>query len=275
MSAPYNGEPLPTEAFSHAERVLNTDIACGGRNLKAKTVAKAGAARRREQEGPSGHVAFEITMTDAALYKLAKRAGIAVQWRDFAGGRHQVTVETLRRVLDAMDLPCATPNDLEESLRSFESQAMPALLTATIGRTVHLPVEARPQHVRIQFESGDFADVQVESEGHGVSLPPFREIGYHQIEIGDERISIAAAPARCKTVSDIAPGERIWGLAAQVYGLRSAGDCGLGDMAGVAALGQAAANMGADVLALSPLHALFAADPSHFQPVFAIEPYVL
>ena len=205
-------------------------------------------------------------MTDAALYKLAKRAGIAVQWRDFAGGRHQVTVETLRRVLDAMDLPCATPNDLEESLRSFESQAMPALLTATIGRTVHLPVEARPQHVRIQFESGDFADVQVESEGHGVSLPPFREIGYHQIEIGDERISIAAAPARCKTVSDIAPGERIWGLAAQVYGLRSAGDCGLGDMAGVAALGQAAANMGADVLALSPLHALFAADPSHFSP---------
>jgi 4-alpha-glucanotransferase len=66
--------------------------------------------------------------------------------------------------------------------------------------------------------------------------------------------------------SDIAPGRRIWGLAAQVYGLRSDGDCGIGDTAGVVALGQAAASMDADVLALSPLHALFAADPGHFSP---------
>jgi hypothetical protein len=52
--------------------------------------------------------------------------------------------------------------------------------------------------------------------------------------------------------SDIAPGRRIWGLAAQVYGLRSDGDCGIGDTAGVVALGRAAASMDADVLALSP-----------------------
>jgi 4-alpha-glucanotransferase len=205
-------------------------------------------------------------MTDAAVYKLAKRAGIAVQWRDFAGRSHQVTVETLRQILAAMDLPSATPNDLQESNRSLESQAMPALLTATIGRAAQLPVKTAEQKARIQFESGNVADVQVKTEGHGISLPPFREIGYHQIDIGDERIAIAATPARCTTVSDIAPGQRIWGLAAQVYGLRSAGDCGVGDMAGVVALGQAVANMDADVLALSPLHASFAADPSHFSP---------
>jgi 4-alpha-glucanotransferase len=60
------------------------------------------------------HAAFDSTMTDAAIYKLAKRAGIAVQWRDFAGRPHQVTVESLRRILAAMALPCASPNDLEE-----------------------------------------------------------------------------------------------------------------------------------------------------------------
>jgi 4-alpha-glucanotransferase len=205
-------------------------------------------------------------MTDAAIYKLAKRAGIAVQWRDFAGRPHQVTVESLRRILAAMALPCASPNDLEESLRSLASETMPALLTATTGRAVHLSVKAVGQKARIQFESGAVADVRLETNVHGISLPPFRESGYHQIDIGDERITVAAAPARCTMVSDIAPGRRIWGLAAQVYGLRSDGDCGIGDMAGVVALGQAAASMDADVLALSPLHALFAADPGHFSP---------
>jgi 4-alpha-glucanotransferase len=206
-------------------------------------------------------------MTDAALHKLAKRAGIAVQWRDFAGRPRQVATGTLRAILDAMNLPCVSPNDLEESLRSLEAQETPALLTTTIGRTLHLPYAKAYRHkAQIKFENGDVADVEAKPEGHGISLPPFQEIGYHQIEIGNESIAIAAAPLRCTMVSDIAPSERIWGLAAQVYGLRSARDCGIGDMAGVVALGEAAANLGADVLALSPLHALFPSDPSHFSP---------
>jgi 4-alpha-glucanotransferase len=90
---------------------------------------------------------------------------------------------------------------------------------------------------------------------------PFLESGYHQLDVGSERIVIAVAPARCTTISDITSAERIWGLAAQAYGLRSSEDCGIGDLAGVAALGQAAAKMKADVLQLSPLHALFTADP--------------
>jgi 4-alpha-glucanotransferase len=56
------------------------------------------------------------------------------------------------------------------------------------------------------------------------------------------------------------------GLAAQTYGLRSPDDCGIGDMAGVVALGRAAVALNAAALALSPTHALFAADPSHFSP---------
>jgi len=36
-----------------------------------------------------------------------------------------------------------------------------------------------------------------------------------------------------------------WGLAAQIYSLRSSGDGGIGNFAGVAALGRAAARRGA------------------------------
>jgi 4-alpha-glucanotransferase len=102
-------------------------------------------------------------MSDAAVYKLAKRAGVAVQWRDFAGRPHQVTVETLRRILVAMGLPCASPNDLQESIHSFEPQSTPALVTTTIGRQVRVPGRAIGQKVKIKFESGNVADVRAET----------------------------------------------------------------------------------------------------------------
>ena len=46
----------------------------------------------------------------------------------------------------------------------------------------------------------------------------------------------------------------------------SRGDGGIGDAAGIAALAECAGARGADALALSPLHALFGADPSRFGP---------
>jgi 4-alpha-glucanotransferase len=205
-------------------------------------------------------------MSDGAIYDLAKRAGIAVDWRDFAGRPHRVAVDSLRQILTAMDLPCATPNDLVESIQNLELNAMPPLITATINQPVHVPLNVAGQKAQIRFESGNVADLEVKAAAHGIMVPPLVEIGYHQLEIGSTRIAIAVAPARCTTITDITAGQRIWGLAAQIYGLRSPDDCGVGDMAGAVALGRAAANINADVLALSPLHALFAADPSRFSP---------
>ena len=90
--------------------------------------------------------------------------------------------------------------------------------------------------------------------------------GYHSVTIGGQVTTLAVAPARCMTVADLAPRERAWGIAAQIYGLRGPGDCGIGDAAGVIALAGQAAGLRADALALSPVHALFAADPNHFSP---------
>ena len=205
-------------------------------------------------------------MSDAATYDLAKRAGIAVEWRDFAGRPHRVALESLRQILAALDLPCGTPDDLAQSIRNLELHATPPLITATVGQPVHVPLAATAQKAQIKFEDGNVADLHIEAAAHGITLPPLRETGYHEVEIGPNHFTVAVAPVRCTTISDIAAGQRVWGLAAQIYGLRSANDYGIGDMAGAVALGQAAANMKADVLALSPVHALFGADPNHFSP---------
>jgi 4-alpha-glucanotransferase len=97
-------------------------------------------------------------------------------------------------------------------------------------------------------------------------LQGVKAIGYHTLDIGQAHITLAVAPARCVGVANIANRERLAGVAAQIYGLRHAGDCGIGDMSGVTALAQAAATRGLESLALSPVHALFAADPGQFSP---------
>ena len=97
-------------------------------------------------------------------------------------------------------------------------------------------------------------------------MPGLDRPGYHRLEMGDAEVTLAVAPPRCFTVEDVARGERIHGIAAQVYGLRRAGDGGTGDLGGVRALATSAARRGADALALSPMHALFPATPERFGP---------
>ena len=79
-------------------------------------------------------------------------------------------------------------------------------------------------------------------------------------------ITLAVAPASAYGVEDLAPSRRLWGLSAQLYGLRRSGDGGIGDFTALTGLVQRAAAAGAAALAISPVHAWFAADVGRFSP---------
>ncbi len=68
------------------------------------------------------------------------------------------------------------------------------------------------------------------------------------------------------TLEDVGRGQKLWGLAVQLYGLKRPGDSGIGDTTALAAFGKSAAAHGADAIAISPTHALFAARPDKFSP---------
>jgi 4-alpha-glucanotransferase len=208
-------------------------------------------------------------MNDAAVRQLSRDAGIAVQWTDHAGKRRRVAVDTLRRILAALGLPSDSANDRSHSRHLLAQERVPPLMTATAAAPIYLPIKmtGHSRRAHIVHEDGTASELTVAQTRNGVSVPPIQSIGYHTLEIDRTRITLAVAPPRCMTIADIvAPNARIAGLAAQIYGLRSQSDCGIGDLAGVTALAQAAATRQIDALALSPAHALFMADHGHFSP---------
>ncbi|HTQ77778.1 MAG TPA: 4-alpha-glucanotransferase [Burkholderiales bacterium] len=74
------------------------------------------------------------------------------------------------------------------------------------------------------------------------------------------------APPRTWRPPAIENGGRVWGIAAQLYALRSERNWGIGDFADLGPLLEWCAASGAAALGLSPLHALFAHDPARASP---------
>ena len=210
-------------------------------------------------------------MTDEVLRDLARRAGIAVEWQDYAGRAQVVAPPVLRRVLSALGLPADSSRELSASRRQLTKRSsladLPPLVTAVAGRPTRLDVggnEAQP--AELILERGETRQVALLPARGRLRIPAIAEIGYHRLCVEDREIVLAVSPARCRSIEDVVPDARLWGLAAQLYALNHPGDVGIGDLAGAADLARAAGAKGADAIALSPMHALYAADPARFGP---------
>lgn len=214
-----------------------------------------------------------MRVTDTAIRDLASSLGVAVTWNDFAGRPRTVSDDALRRILAALGFACETEGELagsREAVRALAAeQRRPPLVTASVGKDIalRLPDQVGEPRGELVLEDGTRRDVSLRQDHRGNWLvPAVGDPGYHRLHLAGTEIVLAVAPPRCVTVDDIAPGERLWGFAAQTYGLRRPGDGGIGEAGCIAALGVAAAQNGADALALSPSHALFTADSTRYSP---------
>ncbi|HTJ02545.1 MAG TPA: 4-alpha-glucanotransferase, partial [Methylovirgula sp.] len=203
---------------------------------------------------------------DQALADLAQRVGIAVDWVDASDRPQRVSPGVLRRILPALGVACANDGDIAESTQRLGHAQAPSMITCNVGEgfSASLPYK---RHARIIFEDGSREDIKPYAMDDGrLGFPSIERAGYHQLEIADACIPLAAAPKRCFSLDDAAKGDRLWGLAVQLYGLRRADDMGFGDTRALATLTQHAARLGADALALSPTHALFSGNLEKYSP---------
>ena len=186
-------------------------------------------------------------MNDQAILERARRAGIAVDWTDANGLPQRVSIASLSRILD--------------SLASAPPPAF-TLVTATVGEPIALPDVGGDAAGELHLEGGSTQPVAVSAH----RLPPIDTPGYHTLRFGGRELSLAVAPRRCFTIADFAPGERLWGLAVQIYSLKRGGDLGIGDTTALSMLAKSAGACGADALALSPAHSLFPDDLARIGP---------
>lgn len=196
-------------------------------------------------------------MSSPALNALADAAGLLVDWVDVYGRRQTVAPATLRAVLEALDLPCASDAQCRQSQDRLGSlHRVPAMITATVGEP--LAVDATPgTGYQLLDETGRVHQGTFDTQGRaaGVSAP-----GYYQLlqdGAGQRVLQVAVAPARCWSVGDACddPAARAWGVGLQVYSAPSQYDASIGDADGVLDWVRRVAAAGGDALALSPVHA--------------------
>lgn len=205
-------------------------------------------------------------MSDDALRRLARAAGLYVQWTDASGRPHEVKPDTLRSVLNALGYPSGEPAEIAESQHRLdcETKAIPQLIAAQERGSVHV---GHTRHARLRTNDGEWKDLALEpSKVGGASVRAPDAIGYHELELDSSTHILAVAPPRCYGIADATGGRKVAGLSLQLYSLRGGHSIGFGDFAALAEFATQAGEMGMDLLAVSPTHARFAADPERVSP---------
>ncbi|MBO1073884.1 4-alpha-glucanotransferase [Roseomonas marmotae] len=189
------------------------------------------------------------------------------EWRDAAGKPMTVEPDALRVLLGALGLPAASDAQVKESLAAHRQATRglrPPLVTAEAGAPVTLRIA--PGRYRIEAADGTGAEGEAEAMPGGARITAPTTPGYYTLECGARQLVLAVAPEHGHRITDACPEGRAWGLTAQIYSLRRGTPQGVGDYAALEGLAGPAAALGADAIAISPVHAQFSADPSRFSP---------
>lgn len=235
--------------------------------------------------------------TESALAELCQRLGVETEYVDNAGIRRGSPRSTLIAVLATLGYPAETTTEAVASIERFDRQAAARLIEpaivhrdneGTYSITVTRPASSGAERLRwhLEPETGDvvsgetrfddlplldgFATSGCLHERRRLDLPAPVALGYHRLRIAaataaDEG-ALIVAPRRAYRPPMLDDGRGLWGLAVQLYGLRSARNWGIGDFADLTAFLPPAVNAGAAAVSLNPLHALFPDDPEAASP---------
>src|SRR5215212_3599929 len=188
------------------------------------------------------------------LFAQAKAQGIQTEFLDGQGHRRVTDAAALKIILDA--LPPQAPGPLV---------GQPVVVRS--GRPSRTELRAT---ARLPVAWKIVADKEViargESSDHAIDWPRDVPLGVYRLQVSDaktaEDVPLISAPERAFGGEF----DRCWLLAAQLYGVRSARNWGMGDFTDLASLIALANHLGADGVGLNPLHALFDDRPGDCSP---------
>jgi 4-alpha-glucanotransferase len=236
--------------------------------------------------------------SETDLDRLAELYGLEPSYTDFYGHHRHTPDATQRALLAAMGVAAATDAEVAESLREARTREWRRLIepvrifTSSEPMQVDFSLPAQSADASIEWrlaaedgtvrEGGAALDdlhvvARTEIEGEArlrrrLHLPVELPLGYHDLQIAapgrgasEGAMRLIVAPERCFGADEMFA-RRLWGLSAQLYGLRSARNWGMGDFTDLADLCERSAPLGAATVGVNPLHALFPADANHDSP---------
>jgi 4-alpha-glucanotransferase len=237
-------------------------------------------------------------MEDSVIERLARLRGIGDAYHDYRGELRYFSLKTKTDLLRAMGCPVDDPTALAAELRQTEivrwRQLLPPIAAAHGQRlSVDLNIPALEFGATllwaVNLEHGGRLDGHVSTADcpeiwrgevagswitrRQLALPVDLTPGYHELEItlggATTRTTLVISPPQCYEPLAIAEGRRLWGVAVQLYTVRSRQNWGIGDFADLSQLIRWLAPRGAGFIGLNPLHALAPADPVRSSPYSA------
>ncbi len=224
-----------------------------------------------------------MTTPAPSLIELARRFGVATEYEDWRGETISVPTATLVSVLAALGVAAATEDDRIAGLhahdRDYWARPLPAVVVARAGSETSFWVHVThgdPAQVWLELEDGtERRHIRQVDNFNGPFLLDDRWIGeasfvlpadlppgYHRIHLrfGDEPGieadgSLIVTPDWLGLPARLGA-RRAWGLAVQLYSVRSHRSWGMGDLTDLTDLAVwSAFRHGADYLLVNPLHA--------------------
>jgi 4-alpha-glucanotransferase len=238
-------------------------------------------------------------VNSALIERLAALRGIAEAYHDYRGELKHFSLETKSGILRAMGCPVDDADALAAEVSRFEAgrrrNFLPSVAAAHGPRIeVDINIVARDFGAtiawRVHFEDGAQRDGYTSSadcdelwrgevDGSWVThrrfkLPFDMPQGYHHLEANiaggaTQRCLLIISPPKCYAPPAIAAGRKLWGIAVQLYTLRSRINWGMGDFGDLKLLIRWIAPLGAGFIGLNPLHALAPSDPAKASPYSA------
>jgi 4-alpha-glucanotransferase len=240
----------------------------------------------------------DTSQIEPELSELAAEYGVAIEYRDQAGVRRDVTRSSVQAVLASMGVDASTTTACRRSLKKLRSAHWAAVTPPSLvfrqgkdktGWETWVHAEpAAAVRIWIDLEEGgkrfDIAQtnrpiVAGTSNGKEINELTYRvpgdlPTGWHRFVVEvDGKMSDCAlviAPKRLE-LDSLETGRQSWGVASQLYSARSHRSWGIGDLADLADMASwFGREHGADFMLVNPLHACAPSpgmEPSPYLPV--------
>jgi (1->4)-alpha-D-glucan 1-alpha-D-glucosylmutase len=221
------------------------------------------------------------------LVKLARLFSVDRGYHDIWGNYRSCSAQSLIKVLLSMGIPAESEADVDSvaALKRTASleQVVPPVKVVFSGEgelkvVLTVPVDLEDQKVKwvLTYEDGATAKAEESLKSlksirtidhdskqwrrYQLVLPVGLPLGYHELKVSVGQLSgfcqLISAPKQCYQPPEFADNNKLWGIASQLYSLRSSRNWGLGQFSDLNALIRIVSEAGGAFVGLNPFNAV-------------------